>query len=75
MFHAPIDGAIDRLAISMCSLVPTEDGLFDLNEYQDLERRNQNVTVVPVEKAADLLIYQQTEFILNHIIKVVDQHR
>ena len=75
MFHAPVDDAIDRLAVSMCSLVPTEDGLFDLDEYQELENRNQNITVVPVENTADLMIYQQTEFILNHIIKAVDQHR
>jgi pimeloyl-ACP methyl ester carboxylesterase len=75
MFHAPVDSAIDRLAIPMRSLVPTEDGIFDLGEYQDLERRNRNITVIAVEQSADLLIYQQTEFILNHIIKVVDQHR
>ncbi|MGB0959181.1 MAG: alpha/beta hydrolase [Halocynthiibacter sp.] len=75
MFHAPVDCAIDRLAVPMHSLVPTEDGLFDLSEYQNLEKRNSNITVVPVENTADLLIYQQTEFILSHIIKVVDQHR
>ncbi|WP_424943155.1 alpha/beta hydrolase [Aliiroseovarius crassostreae] len=75
MFHAPVDEAIDRLTIPMCSLVPTEDGLFDLREYQALETRNPNITVIPVENTADLLIYQQTEFILNHIIKTVDQDR
>lgn len=75
MFHAPVDGAIDRLAVPMTSLVPTEDGLFDLNEYLDLERRNPRVTVIPVEQTADLLIYQKTDFILRQIIDVVDQHR
>ncbi len=75
MFHAPVDSAIDRLAVTMCSLVPTQDGLFELDEYQALENRNSNITVIPVENSADLLIYQHTEFILNHIIKVVDQHR
>lgn len=75
MFHAPVDKAIDRLAVPMRSLVPTEDGLFDLNEYRELERRNNNVTVIPVEQTADLLIYQQTDFILNHIIDVIHQHR
>lgn len=72
MFHAPVDGAIDRLAVPMRSLVPTEDGLFDLDEYLQLEKRNSNVTVIPVEQTADLLIYQQTEFILNHIIEAAD---
>lgn len=75
MFHAPVDTAIDRLAIPMRSLVPTEDGLFDLDEYLELERRNSNVTVIPVEQTADLLIYQQTDFILNHIIEVVNTTR
>lgn len=71
MFHAPVERAIDRLTIPMRSLVPTEDGLFDLDEYLELERRNSNVTVIPVEQTADLLIYQQTDFILNQIIEVV----
>ena len=75
MFHAPVDGAIDRLDVTMLSLVPTEDGLFDLNEYLELEKRNPKITVAPVEKTADLLVYQQTDLILKHIIGVVDQHR
>lgn len=75
MFHAPVDGVIDRLKVTMLSLVPTEDGLFDLGEYLDLEKRNNNVTVVPLERTADLLIYQQTDVILRHIIEVVDQQR
>jgi hypothetical protein len=33
MFHAPVDGAIDRLTIPMLRMVPTQDGLFDLAEY------------------------------------------
>lgn len=75
MFHAPVDAAIDRLRIPMLSMVPTEDGIFDLAEYQLLEQRNENITVVPVEQTADLLIYQQTDFILNRIIDVVKRHR
>ncbi len=71
MFHAPVDGAIDRLTIPMLSMVPTEDGLFDLAEYQQLEKRNSRVTVVPVPDSADLLIYQQTEFIMDRIINII----
>lgn len=73
MFHAPVDDAIDRLNVTMRSLVPTQDGLFDLDEYLDLEKRNNNVTIVPLEQTADLLIYQQTDAILRHIIDVVRQ--
>lgn len=72
MFHAPIDGAIDRLTVPMHSLVPTHDGLFDLDEYQELERRNSNVTVIPIEQSADLLIYQQTDLIIDHIIRIIN---
>lgn len=71
MFHAPVDGAINRLTIPMLSMVPTEDGLFDLAEYKQLEKRNSHVTVVPVPDSADLLIYQQTEFIMNRIINII----
>ena len=71
MFHAPVDGAIDRLTIPMLSMVPTEDGLFDLEEYQQLERRNSRVTVLPVPETADLLIYQKTEFIIGRIIEII----
>jgi len=71
MFHAPVDGAIDRLTIPMLSMVPTKDGLFDLEEYQQLERRNSRVTVLPVPESADLLIYQQTEFIMGRIIEII----
>lgn len=71
MFHAPVDGTIDRLTIPMLSMVPTEDGLFDLSEYQQLERRNPCVTVLPVPETADLLIYQKTEFIMDRIIEIV----
>ncbi len=75
LFHAPVDRAIDRLSIPMTSLVPTEDGLFDLDEYLRLEKRNNLVTVVPVPRSADLMIYQQTDLVLDHIIKVIHEHR
>lgn len=75
MFHAPVDDAIDRLQVPMLSMVPTEDGIFDLPEYQKLEKRNHRVTVVPIEKTADLMIYQQTAYIIDRIIAVVDAHR
>ena len=71
MFHAPVDGAIDRLAIPMLSMVPTEDGLFDIDEYRQLEVRNSHVSVLPVPESADLLIYQQTDFIMDRIIEIV----
>ena len=72
MFHAQVDGAIDRLTIPMLSMVPTEDGLFDLAEYKQLEQRNAHISVVPVPDSADLLIYQQTEFIMDRIIAFID---
>mgnify|MGYP003666254412 FL=1 len=75
MFHAPVEGAIDRLAIPMLSMVPTEDGLFDLEEYRQLETRNSRVKVLPVPDSADLLIYQQTDFIMDRIIEIVSGHR
>lgn len=75
MFHAPVDGAIDRLTIPMLSMVPTEDGLFDIDEYRQLETRNAQVSVLPVPESADLLIYQQTDFIMDRIIEVVSNHR
>lgn len=74
MFHAPVDGAIDRLAIPMLSMVPTEDGLFDIREYRQLEKRNARVKVLPVPESADLLIYQQTDFIMDRIIEIVTAH-
>lgn len=74
MFHAPIDGAIDRLTIPMLSMVPTEDGLFDIDEYRQLETRNAQVSVLPVPESADLLIYQQTDFIIDRIIEIVTAH-
>ena len=67
MFHAPVDGAIDRLRIPMLSMVPTDDGLYDADEYAELTRRNPRVAVVPVDGTADLLIYQETDFILRRI--------
>lgn len=72
MFHAPVDGAIDRLTIPMLSMVPTQDGLFDLAEYKQLEQRNAHISVVPVPDSADLLIYQQTKFIMGRIIAFID---
>lgn len=75
MFHAPVDSAIDRLSVPMLSMVPTEDGIFDLADYQALERRNAHVTVLPVANTADLLIYQETEFIIDRIIGVVQRNR
>lgn len=75
MFHAPVDGAIDRLTIPMLSMVPTKDGLFDIDEYRQLETRNAHVSVLPVPESADLLIYQQTDFIMGRIIEVVSNHR
>jgi DNA-binding CsgD family transcriptional regulator/pimeloyl-ACP methyl ester carboxylesterase len=73
MFHAPVDAAIDRLRIPMLCMVPTEDGLFDRDEYAELERRNARVRVLPVEGTADLLIYQETDFILDRIIHFSQQ--
>jgi hypothetical protein len=70
MFH----GAIDRLAIPMLSMVPTEDGLFDIDEYRQLETRNPHVSVLPVPESADLLIYQRTDFIMDRIIEIVTIH-
>lgn len=75
MFHAPVEDGIDRLTIPMLSMVPTEDGLFDRDEYRDLEQRNPRVSVLPIEGTADLLIYQETTRIMDQIITVVEQHR
>ena len=75
MFHASVDGAIDRLNIPMLSMVPTKDGLFDIDEYRQLETRNTHVSVLPVPESADLLIYQQTDFIMGRIIEIVSNHR
>ncbi|WP_419409576.1 hypothetical protein [Primorskyibacter sp. 2E107] len=75
MFHAPVDGAIDRLTIPMLSMVPTEDGLFDLYEYRQLEARSSRVTVLPVPDSADLMIYRQTDFIMDRISERVSGAR
>lgn len=74
MFHAPVDSAIDELAIPMLSMVPTEDGLFDIHEYRQLEKRNARVKVLPVPESADLLIYQKTNLIMDRIIEIVTTH-
>lgn len=75
MFHAPVDPAIDRLLVPMLSMVPTDDGLYDADEYAQLTRRNPRVTVLPVEGTADLLIYQETDFILDRVVRFSQQFR
>ncbi len=71
LFHADVDTAIDRLTIPMHCLLPTEDGVFNLAEYQELHTRNALVSIEPVEGAADLLIYQKTNEVIRRVIDVI----
>mgnify|MGYP001385528159 CR=1 FL=1 len=67
---APIDEAIERLAIPLLFLAPTLDGVFDEAAYRRVERRNPLVRVEPVPEAGELIFYQHSRLIVDRIIEL-----
>ncbi|MDK3019808.1 alpha/beta hydrolase [Pseudodonghicola flavimaris] len=72
---AEIDEVIEALTIPMLFLAPTEDGVFDVRRYRDLETRNPLIRVEPVPEAGELIFYQQSRLIVDRIIQAVQQNR
>lgn len=66
--RAPVDADLDRLAVPLLWLAPTEDGVFDAARYARIARRNPRVTMEPLEAAAELALYQRTDRIIEAII-------
>lgn len=64
----PIDHMIDNLEVPLLFLAPTGDGIFNEARYRRLEDRNPLITVEPVPDAGELVFYQRTGLILDHII-------
>lgn len=65
---APIDHVIEELTVPLVFLAPTEDGMFDEASYRLVEKRNPLISVEPVPEAGELIFYQKTDVILDHII-------
>ncbi|RDW13278.1 alpha/beta fold hydrolase [Paracoccus thiocyanatus] len=63
-----MDAALRDLAIPMRYLAPAEDPGIDVASCKQLERLNPMIAVELVSDATDLIFYQRSELILDHII-------
>lgn len=68
--RAPIDNSIEALDIPLHWLAPTEDGVFDHAKFSAVELRNPRIRFEPVSEAGELVLYQQTEAVVDRIIAI-----
>ena len=66
--RAPVDATLDRLAVPLLWLAPTEDGVFDAARYARVEARNPRIRMEPLSGAAELALYQRTDRIIEAIV-------
>ncbi|MCE1237745.1 MAG: alpha/beta hydrolase [Hyphomicrobiales bacterium] len=71
LIRAPIDASIEALTIPMKVLAPMEDGVFDEARYRRLERRNPLVEVEPAPRTGELIYYQNSALVVDHVIRAV----
>jgi DNA-binding CsgD family transcriptional regulator/pimeloyl-ACP methyl ester carboxylesterase len=69
--RAPVDDALDTLAIPLLWLAPKEDGVFDEKRYRRTEGRNSHIRMEPVPKTGELIFYQNTSLVIDRVIQAV----
>lgn len=66
--YHPIDAALRNLASPLLYLAPLDDPGIDLDACRRLQALNPKITVEPVHDAAELILYQRSELVLDRII-------
>jgi hypothetical protein len=73
--YHPVDAALQDLAIPLLYLAPLDDPGIDLDACGRLEKLNSKIMVEPVSDAAELILYQRSELILDRIIAMARQKK
>ncbi len=73
--HHPVDAALRDLEIPLLYLAPLDDPGIDLDACGRLEKLNPKITIEPVSDAAELILYQRSELILDRIIAMARQKK
>ncbi|WP_207101125.1 helix-turn-helix transcriptional regulator [Paracoccus shandongensis] len=73
--HFPIDPALQALAIPLLYLAPLDDPGIDLDACGRLGKLNPRITVEPVPDAAELILYQRSDLVLDRIIAMARQKK
>jgi DNA-binding NarL/FixJ family response regulator/pimeloyl-ACP methyl ester carboxylesterase len=73
--HYPIDAALRDLAIPLLYLAPLDDPGIDLDACRRLEKLNPKIAIEPVSDAAELILYQRGELVLDRIIALARQKK
>lgn len=67
--HHPIDAALRDLTVPMLYLASLEDPGIDLDACKRLQGLNPRIEIEPVHDAAELILYQRSELVLDRIIE------
>lgn len=73
--HYPMDAPLQDLAIPLLYLAPLDDPGIDLDACRRLQQLNPKITIEPVSDAAELVLYQRSDLVIDRIIASARQKK